>query len=190
MQLIVGDADEAFREAAAALAPLANVTVVRAPPNAGDSAFVHSALCYAHALELCSQHARYLVLTTDRGRLPGSTLGRQAKVAVRSGAGSESGSRLGSGSHLSLARIHVSVSSLTLRLGIAARQLPGRSAQCTMMLRCTPLLCRYVLVVEDDVVAAPGYLGRLSGAIAAAESLQASPSRYVLHCALAPILSR
>ena len=59
MQLIVGDADETFREAAAALAPLANVTVVRAPPNAGDSAFVHSALCYAHALELCSQHARY-----------------------------------------------------------------------------------------------------------------------------------
>ncbi len=58
VQLVVGDADEAFQEAAAALAPLANVTVVVAPPNAGDSAYVHSALCYAHALELCSQHAR------------------------------------------------------------------------------------------------------------------------------------
>ena len=58
VQLVVGDADEAFREAAAKLAPLANVTVVVAPPNAGDSAFVHSALCYARALELCSQHAR------------------------------------------------------------------------------------------------------------------------------------
>ena len=58
MQLVVGDADGSFREAAVALAPLANVTVVVAPPNAGDSAYVHSALCYAHALELCSQHAR------------------------------------------------------------------------------------------------------------------------------------
>ena len=58
VQLVVGDADEAFREAAAKLAPLANVTVVVAPHNAGDSAYVHSALCYAHALELCSQHAR------------------------------------------------------------------------------------------------------------------------------------
>jgi len=62
VQLVVGDADEAFREAAAALAPLANVTSVVAPPNAGDSAYVHSALCYAHALDLCSQHARRALL--------------------------------------------------------------------------------------------------------------------------------
>ena len=41
------------------------------------------------------------------------------------------------------------------------------------------MLCRYVLVVEDDVVAAPGYLGRLAGAIAAAEGLQVGRCRTV-----------
>ena len=67
VQLVVGDADETFREAAAALAPLVNVTSVVAPPNAGDSAYVHSALCYAHALELCSQHARRASLHSQMG---------------------------------------------------------------------------------------------------------------------------
>ena len=84
VQLVVGDADETFREAAAALAPLANVTNVVAPPNAGDSAYVHSALCYAHALELCSHHARCAPLCDAclHDRLAGSSCWRQPCCSV------------------------------------------------------------------------------------------------------------
>lgn len=58
LQLVVGDGDAAFTSSAESLTPLVNVTVVQAPANSAASRFAHSALCYARALEICSQHAR------------------------------------------------------------------------------------------------------------------------------------
>ena len=159
VQLVVGDADEAFREAAAALGPLANVTIVRAPPNAGDSAFVHSALCYAHALELCSQHARCFLYGNARSGLARDWCATRQELL---GQGSDEGTAQGQHQR---------------QLRDTTQVLRGRHHNCWLenhLIETVAVLRRYVLVVEDDVAAAPGYLGRLSGAIAAAESLQVS----------------
>ena len=66
-----------------------------------------------------------------------------------------------SGSHMRLVLGHAAVA---IQSNLVRR--PPSDVQAVALLR------RYVLIVEDDVVAAPGYLGLLSGAIAAAEGLQ------------------